>query len=462
MIIRNSNFTANAASIGGSIYNDATNPTVDATNNYWLISGTTFGPVDRSNALSDAIVIGSPPCDIEPPEVQIPAETGNSCPPNVVQAQGVAGALNENDECPAATPTQFPFPTITNTPTPEPTILEGYNVYVLGESGVDISGRKQAVNNGVLRTGQAFKQLLDANNLSNTSDIYGDGAFRRVFLDNSVQYPDSNAEMIAFIFVSNNTGGCLTTNFNNDKDVSTFSNTTVRSLILQSVYGNRPHLSVIVCDINLNFVEQTAVHELGHVLDRWIKPENQDGFTLTNYLGDEDRGDLIDFGFTCTDGDNRCNLETFDPVTNGKSRIVMGFVSSDGGSEWSRGERGWGSGPSTINGNKNFSQFQQNPPPYTDVFKARFETIADLFLNWVYRYTDSENPNGTPRSNPDYDNLDILNQWEGFLEKSWLEKDARWGVCNTENGCIDYSYPGYVRFEWTFLTLESFVTSKLN
>jgi hypothetical protein len=106
--------------------------------------------------------------------------------------------------------------------------------------------------------------------------------------------------------------------------------------------------------------EYSAIHELGHVLDL------RSGLALRNYVGNNNL-----FLADCT------------------ATRVMGVGA---GTNWNRGQRGWGT--ASVNPNpppfQSLSQFQQNPED------TPVEAAADTFLNWVYRRTTDAAPTNIP------------------------------------------------------------------
>lgn len=99
---------------------------------------------------------------------------------------------------------------------------------------------------------------------------------------------------------------------------------------------------------------------------------------------------------------------------------------------WTRGDRGWGSGPGLAQ-NSTITNFQQHPPalyPGDNLQTQLDEAAADMFLNWVYRSTNVG----------------------GFKNISWL------GNCATSTGCDDPSLPGDARFEWVDEKMDTIFT----
>jgi len=113
------------------------------------------------------------------------------------------------------------------------------------------------------------------------------------------------------------------------------------------------------------------------------------------------------------------------PVFDCVGAGVIGLVVGNGG--WTRGNRGWGSGPG-------FSPFQQHlvnengrTPLEVD------EAVADMFLNWVYRKVTDTAWTGNPCTYPE------MGSWQGFLNINWLDDP---------NGISDSRLPGNARFGW--------------
>jgi hypothetical protein len=165
--------------------------------------------------------------------------------------------------------------------------------------------------------------------------------------------------------------------------------------------------------------EQTFVHELGHLFNFRSRDAVNVGLGLNASPTEKERPQIVD----CA------------------NQAVLGHVTAD---IWTRGERGWGSGPALSqdktpqNARANdldtrpipegagdvplITTFQQNPrfvPGSSDILEID-EASADMFLNWVYRVI----------SDPVYPPLDITvicnlqlpaNHWQGtgFLNKTW-------------------------------------------
>jgi len=123
---------------------------------------------------------------------------------------------------------------------------------------------------------------------------------------------------------------------------------------------------------------------------------------------------------------------------------------------WTRGERGWGSGPAAVtrDGNNNpttplLTNFQQNP---AFSYRAKddlevTEAAADMFLNWVYRVQTwgVVVPPSIPNSctlNP----IPSPDTWsgEGFLNRNWVNLVSSVGT--SLEGGLDPRLPGDVRY----------------
>ncbi|MCI0709256.1 MAG: hypothetical protein L0154_03755, partial [Chloroflexi bacterium] len=201
--------------------------------------------------------------------------------------------------------------------------------------------------------------------------------------------------------------------------------------------GARPR--TIICNGTQTVDEFAIVHELGHVFN------NRTASTVG------DLGDLYD-------AVERTSLEPCrDRVTReptgvcvldfGEQQlVVMGNVfDSDGNPVWSRGDRGWGSGP-----NADITNFQQHPPglfPNDNLQTQIDEAAADMFLNWTYRKID-------PNSPITYETAPLPGNWQGFINASWRPDPQnphyqQNNLCVSElTGCMDGTYPGDARDRW--------------
>ncbi|MBE2272366.1 MAG: hypothetical protein IAE80_29290 [Anaerolinea sp.] len=166
-------------------------------------------------------------------------------------------------------------------------------------------------------------------------------------------------------------------------------------------------------DAVLQASQYTVVHELGHVFD---------------YRTGQGLSDPIDGSF-------------FLPDCNNPPGMVMGTIEY-----WTRGGRGWGTGPAHYYSNGNavplVTNFQQNPE------NTPIEAAADSFLNWVYRL----NASGGVRA------LDscaltptpFYNSWSGpgFLNLQWSTTAQPPFPANSNGiaGSGDNSLPGDARY----------------
>ena len=215
--------------------------------------------------------------------------------------------------------------------------------------------------------------------------------------------------------------------------------------ICQNVLSVIPR--TIVCGDIDGFDKYVVVHELGHTFDN--QSDQNGAVSITEKINTtRDNNGFISDNRGWVMGNypqGRCG-------ENGTSFYPNG---------WSRGERGWGSGPSSVyslssvdercqtSSQPNFTDFQKNPPPYTPESSRTLpeienqETGADMFLNWIYR---------------------TLGQG-GFVNRSWkpsdLNPDNLQQYCNqTFEGCAGDmgSNSGDSRMGWFNL----FMTDALN
>jgi hypothetical protein len=178
--------------------------------------------------------------------------------------------------------------------------------------------------------------------------------------------------------------------------------------------------------------QYTTVHEMGHRFN--ARSDGVDGRTDASLYGRLALNDapIVDF-----------NIER----ENGQGKRVTGYVSTSATQAWVRGERGWGTGPAYLTSGGNltvFTSFQKNPfqewvawssLSATQQDTRRDETIADMFLNWVYRTaTVSMSREGG----------------QGFQNRKWwdMNEGSNGTTCLTTEGCLDITLPGYARFEW--------------
>lgn len=194
----------------------------------------------------------------------------------------------------------------------------------------------------------------------------------------------------------------------------------------------------VVCNGNVNVTEYTVVHEIGHLFDyRSVYMVNQGSGTSVPINGISYHLDYA-----------------YDPIydCNEPGSVVLGYFPVLETPAWTRGQRGWGSGPSGQTVAVPFSAtpvplittYQQNPlfqfPP--DESGELLEAAADMFLNWVYRANlrgrrsvyDSCIP--SPRPSPEW--------WSGggFLNRSWINTTSP----NQQPGVLDTTLPGDRRF----------------
>lgn len=186
--------------------------------------------------------------------------------------------------------------------------------------------------------------------------------------------------------------------------------------------------------------EYTIVHELGHVFD------DRTGVIVNNE---------IEGGLTLAFG-----LHAFYRLEDCTTARVMGDQS--GSNDWTRGERGWGSGPAAsqrdIAGTPTaplISNYQQNPlfVHATKDTEEINEAAADMFLNWIFRvnadpaFPPTDTCAQTPTPTP--------NHWlgDGFLNASWTAQTASVGT--TLPGNLDGSLPGDRRHYHTHQIMTS-------
>jgi hypothetical protein len=160
--------------------------------------------------------------------------------------------------------------------------------------------------------------------------------------------------------------------------------------------------------------EYSIVHEFGHVLDV------RTGQALYN-LVDRTRQNCI----------NPTNLEpTGNCILDSSGGTVMGNIEED---DWRRGERGWGSGPTT-----SITNYQQHPlglfPDDDDLQVQVIETAADMFLNWVY--------------------ASQLGRGNGFANVDWR------AITNCSSGCPDSSNPGDARYNYWQAGMEAIAANQ--
>jgi len=191
----------------------------------------------------------------------------------------------------------------------------------------------------------------------------------------------------------------------------------------------------IVCNgdmTNGGFVvtEYTIAHELGHLFDYRSGTITDPGLSVA--MGRNATGVVNPPPFTLSS----CISSDF-----GTYYQIMGNV----GDDWRRGPRGWGS-------DEPFSEFQQNiTNEDLESNKEILEAAADMFLNWVYRYsslppstlnipivtTDALPPTSgcipvSEQQNPPTEN------WQGFRNINW----------EPSNNPYDWGLPGDVRYRF--------------
>ncbi|KXK35136.1 MAG: hypothetical protein UZ06_CHB003000713, partial [Chlorobi bacterium OLB6] len=171
---------------------------------------------------------------------------------------------------------------------------------------------------------------------------------------------------------------------------------------------------------------ELAIHELGHVLDICS------GLQLRSIVNSP--------SFTLSD----CPVSDQYP----QGERVMGWSV-----DWQRGQRGWGSTSPISNTEQEVSRFQQNPIDQ----ESRIESMADMFLNWVYRRTSDLAPTGLA---PDFDptthdtpapsdacSYFPTGQWEGFAN-------------TLRDGNPDSRLPGNARYWWMEGTMSFIFSDK--
>lgn len=424
-------FVNNSASSGqgGAVYNRSS-VLLDASSNFWsLLPGAdgVFGAVNVFPRLGAALAMNDPLCLAQVPPVpqQIAVPTATSTPAIIL-----------------VTNTPF-YPTVT--PLPAPTQPSGYNVFLLQ---IDNNGNQTAIANnfstavfvGVQKTALALRAWTHIWERFGDLDVSGAAAFREIMTgDGDQPFPDilsadPDDAVITFVFDAQFSVNCQTFNVGGNPANITGIPQSVRNAISNSTLSNRVHQAVIVCGTSIGglFDEYTVVHELGHVFDGMAV-----NGALTQGIANTTTVPILDSPTPCN------SAVPYPCPSTGTSRslIVMGNVRSSTGVTWIRGDRGWGSAPPQSAAQ--LTLFQKNfigQPPYQNLFGAQQETAADMFLNWVYRTVD---PNGGTSSllNPT-----VPGNWLGFLNRSWIINDPRWGSCGT--GCDDYSLPGDARFSW--------------
>ncbi|MEP7285509.1 MAG: PA14 domain-containing protein [Chloroflexota bacterium] len=182
----------------------------------------------------------------------------------------------------------------------------------------------------------------------------------------------------------------------------------------------------------------TVVHELGHIFDYQSGSPNTGSPTPTPVAGATALHDRMNNGQPIV-----LDCPSIGPSgTVTPSALVMGVNAVvNPTATWTRGERGWGSGPAkNTSGGPLITNYQQDPlfiQGAVTVDLAVSEAAADTFLNWVYRNItvgSSANPctdavPGTP---------------SGFVNSSWKTQTSNAATTGTP----DPSRPGSKRYEW--------------
>ncbi|MEP7288159.1 MAG: hypothetical protein ABI947_20585 [Chloroflexota bacterium] len=189
---------------------------------------------------------------------------------------------------------------------------------------------------------------------------------------------------------------------------------------------------------NLNITPYTFVHEEGHRFD------NQSNIPATNMsLSESISGAnvVIDCGSPTITPGVPSPSPTHGPtatLTKVPARVMGEIINQP--QTWTRGERGWGSGPAKIpGGGALITTFQQNPAFLaTGVPKttAVSEATADTFLNWVYSISS-----GASATNPC--NQPFPGTWNGFHNEDWVGMTSN----NAIPGNPDNTHPGSKRSE---------------
>jgi hypothetical protein len=224
---------------------------------------------------------------------------------------------------------------------------------------------------------------------------------------------------------------------------------------------NGPTPRAIVCNgsaTNLIVTEYTIVHELGHIFDNRSQGANgQPGVSVA--MG------LTGFVQPITD----CT------ISPGPFRVFGEFATQVANYSWTRGEGGWGSGPSLrpTQGTPVPAQIPTpTPQPLITNFQqnARFdfgaktneeiyEAAADMFLNWVYRAISDPTypppafinacavPLPTPNPTP---------MWNGFQNREWRGQISS----SATAGNLDAGLSGNGRYYWMHTTILQLFASR--
>ncbi len=198
----------------------------------------------------------------------------------------------------------------------------------------------------------------------------------------------------------------------------------------------KPAPKMIICNGTFTVSAYTMVHEFGHLFDY-----ASNNYNSTDALSLNERVELTDFNATTGEYASLYDCE---------GDVVLGYVPFTG--LWSRGERGWGSGPRRKpDGSALLSNFQQNSDNnYT-------EAAADMFLNYVYRSNQAGGRGDVACTNPV--------AWNGpaFLNQSWLDMNGIPTTSNTPtSGTPDPRLPGHLRQKRTHTWIRNIFNQHLN
>jgi len=427
-ISNDSSFVNNNANSGSAVQNhvyNAASTVADARNTWWatpsVTAQTNNNNVNTTSQLtSDPGVCATNPPPTLPPNpnpvltptpVAVSTSTPTSTPIGCADALQVEG-LNTTFCQGAPTPTRTPTPTST----PQ-SISCQYSIQILNVGTASWSQNElEALASGIDETAQAL--TLEA---GLTAGCQGDQdeVFNRVFVSG-----DTIPE-IRFIRA------------NEANDSVTVPGFSVPFLVDQGYCktfngtGNQvtqnPAPRIIICngfllDNNNNgeASEYTIVHELGHIFDN--RGARNNGRSISARLG-------LNGGLTRNILD--CN-----------DFVILGQTESE---SWTRGERGWGSGPSKTPQNTAYiSPFQQNPRFVNGLDADEiYEAAADMFLNWVYR----KNTYQAPQTDICSISITTGGNWSGFLNLSWVQLTQEVGLPPLL-GTVDVSHPGDKRWAW--------------
>jgi hypothetical protein len=318
-------------------------------------------------------------------------------------------------------------------------------------------------NNATLRDWQIFNNVM----------VEGDLAGRILFVrantttalpqqggpepDVQVQYNWTNSSggivPVTVTYFDINQGGCRTFAGSGGVIPGGQSGPTPRAIVCNGRPTNDPNPNLIV-------TEYTVVHELGHIFDNRSQTNSQPGVSVA--MGLTSGGVVIQ---DCTSALIRVFGE-YDPL-----------VSQNPDPYWTRGEGGWGSGPSF----RRTTATPVPPPAPTATllpllttyqqnarfdFRAKtndeiYEAAADMFLNWVYRSNTDANypppaftnacPSPLPTPNPTL-------TWNGFQNREW-----RGQISNSPTvGNLDTGLSGNVRYYWMHSTVLQIFAARQN